>query len=76
MKYLTEKDEKMLESICGKLNLSKEEEIFMSNYNPLTFYSRLMDLGLPKDLVNYIVKEKYEPIYDSVMKMYSGGRKN
>jgi len=65
------------DNICKKLDLSKEEERFMGQYNPLQFYCRLRELKIPKDVAKIVMNESYEPLYKgliTLMKCYRGDK--
>ena len=62
--------EEIVNDVRLGLEITVEEEQFMSTYNPLVFFSRLRDLGFPKDaaLLHGLF---YEEVYKHVIKDYN-----
>lgn len=61
----------MTKSICEDLGITKEEEYFMSHYNPLQYYCRAKDIGIDTSGLRFRV---YIRIYDSLYKKILGLR--
>lgn len=66
MKKQNKEKQKAIDLICSNIGISREEQDFYATYNPMVYYSRLIDLNIQQKEAKELIKG-YQKFYDKVV---------